>query len=170
MKTSFALSALVLGSLAILIAGCSPAAEPEPAPSPSHVQVSAKTGEELAGEGWAVTVNSAQFDADETVAAANEFNPAAEDGEQYLLVNLTIERTTSPAASPLAIQVKVAAEDDTFHEAAAVAPEQLRLLEPVSPGTPITGNLAYLIPATAAQADVQIHMIGSGSTFVVPIT
>jgi hypothetical protein len=103
----------------------------------------------MAADGWTVTVNSVTPAADAVVAAANEFNPIPQEGHQYVVVNVTYERTAAEPGLPLNVDIHFAAGEDSWEIAPAVVPDQLRLLDAVAAGTSVTGNLAFVVPNDA---------------------
>jgi len=158
--------AALVGVLAL--AGCTPQA-PAPTLTPAPTPTVASIGGALAGEGWTVTVNSVQLDSDTEVIGTNEFNPAPGDGKRYALVNLTLERTRTPAAAPLDVDVAIDVDGEQYREAAAQAPAQLRVLSPVDSGATVTGNLAYLLPADAKSIAVVVTIADSPVPYLVAI-
>lgn len=149
--------------LALGIAGCDTGTSPLPSPTPTQTQPAEPgslqrphpLGTEIEGDGWEVVVNSVVVDASEAIAAANEFNPAPPDGQQYLTVNVTLTRAAPQAGYPFDVEFGyVTADGRTLRESEAVAPERIDLLTELQPDAELTGNIVFLVPSDTADRGV----------------
>ena len=122
-------------------------------------------GDVLTADGWQVTVDTITLDATEAVAAANEFNPQPGAGEQYALVDVTVTRT-GKAQSGLDLGVDLMVDGTSVAPAPAQAPTQLHLLDEFAPGQAVRGQLAYVVPTAADDAQVRVA-IGRHGVFLV---
>lgn len=118
-------------------------------------------GSTLESEGWTLTVNGVNLDANAAVASANEFNEPAPEGQTYILVNVTLTYTGDDAAGETPTQVieYVTAEGNTInsYDAFAVVPEQLDSLTTLYPGASVSGNVGLLVPVdSVAQGTLAI--------------
>lgn len=158
------LLALILATLIAALAACT-APAPRPTPSADPAPATAALGEELRLEEWAVVVTAVDFNATAAVAAANEFNPAPGDGEQYALADVVVTRTGT-ASTGIDLTVSLVIESETIAPAVAVAPTPLHLLSEFTPGTPVSGQVAFLVPAGTDTARVLVSG-GAEQSFLV---
>lgn len=161
------LPSILLVALATALAACSSAAPPRPTASPAPEPIASTAGEALISEDWTVTITGVTFDATDEVAAANEFNPAPEDGQEYALLAATVERAGAPSAA-LDIDITLFVDGQAATPAAVVAPEPLRILAEFTPGTPVNGQLVFAVPAGTNAADVRVS-VGDDRVFQVPV-
>ncbi|SNU01053.1 hypothetical protein SAMN06298212_10655 [Ruaniaceae bacterium KH17] len=110
-------------------------------------------GTELRTDDWTLVVNGVDLDATDAVMAENEFNDPPEDGNVYILVNLTATYTGSDAAGamPWALVEYVSAGGNTFDalsfDTFAVAPDAFDSLTTLYEGASTTGNAILQVPA-----------------------
>ncbi len=99
-------------------------------------------------DGWDVKVNSAEMDANATVAAANQFN-TPEAGKQYVLVNLSITNNSDqPAAAFTNVKfslLPLSGIADDFTLAAGV-PGEISETADMQPGSTATGVMVFEVP------------------------
>lgn len=113
----------------------------------------AALGAPVSSDDWTVTINSVTLDAGEQVAAANQFNDAAAEGTQYILVNYTVTYTGDDAAGQSAAFATtvdyVTAEGVTFDtlDAFVVGPDEIDTLTTLYPGASVTGNDVLQVPS-----------------------
>lgn len=162
------LPALLVAGLLLTtaIGGCAADPAPRPTQSPAPAPSPTAIGASFAGEGWALTVTQVSLDATAEVAAANEFNPEPAAGEQYALVEVTLTRTAEPRDA-LDVDVTLLVKGEQVAPAPAVAPSPLHLLNEFDTGTPVTGQLAFLVPAGTNTAQVQVELSPT-DRFLVP--
>lgn len=114
----------------------------------------APLGAPIEGEDWTVVVNSVDLDANEEVAAENEFNEPADEGTVYISVNVTITYTGNDpdGQSPAFVGIDYVTADgvtvDAF-EKLVVGPDELDSLSPLYEGASATGNRTIQVPAPA---------------------
>lgn len=111
---------------------------------------------------WRVTVNSVTLNANDAVAAKNQFNDAPPAGSQYLLANVTVTYAgTDPQGKTPSISISyVTADGKTLnsYDSATVVPDALDTLSPLYEGASTTGNLAFTVPtASAAQGTLAVQ-------------
>jgi hypothetical protein len=163
------------------VVAAEPAAE-EPAEEPAEEDVAGPVegsrenpyplGTTVSNENWNVTVNSVQLAATEAVLAENIVNPAPDEGDEYILVNVSATYIGNDTGNP-AIDLGfgyVTADGvtitglDTF----AVAPDALDTLTELYNGGSISGNLVFAVPsATAADGTItaRASMLGDDVFF-----
>ena len=111
---------------------------------------------------WRVTVNSVTLNANDAVAAENQFNSAPPAGSQYLLANVTVTYagTDAQGKTPSTSISYVTADGKTLnsYDSATVVPDALDTLSPLYEGASTTGNLAFTVPtASAAQGTLAVQ-------------
>lgn len=115
-------------------------------------------GSEISSSDWAVTINSVDLDANQAVAAANQFNDDPEEGNTYILVNLTAEYIGSDPAGdmPWASVKYVSEQGNTFDssDSFAVAPDSFDSLGTMYEGASESGNIVLEVPAENVGAGV----------------
>lgn len=163
------ITALAVALLAFTLAGCSAPPAPEPTADTGPVVTTASVGDRLESGGWAATIEQVTFAADATVAAANEFNPAPQEGEQYALARITLERTAQNAAIPLDVGFTLTVGGEAHPVAAAVTPEPLNILAEIPAYSETTGTLAFLVPAAADTGEVTVAVSGGSEVFFVKV-
>ncbi|WP_258934511.1 DUF4352 domain-containing protein [Nesterenkonia pannonica] len=109
-------------------------------------------GTEVSSGDWTVTVNSVDLEATDEVMAENQFNEAPEDGQTYILVNITAEYVGSDAEGdmPWASVEYVSPEGNTFTEGDAliVAPDAFDSSPPSTRALPRPGTSPFRSPRT----------------------
>ncbi|RRD60127.1 DUF4190 domain-containing protein [Leucobacter sp. OH1287] len=109
-------------------------------------------GTPLKTEDWTVVVNSVNLDATEAVAAAEEYNDPAPDGQVYILVNMTVTYTGKDSAgqTPSLSVEYINKQGNTFGQydggSFAVPPEKLDTFETLYEGASLTGNILLTVP------------------------
>jgi hypothetical protein len=100
-------------------------------------------------KGWNLKVNSAEMNANATVAAGNEFN-TPDPGKQYVLVNVTITNHSDQPEAPL-VNMKISllpasgvAVDATF---VAGVSGGLDTTAQMQPGASATGTIPFQVPS-----------------------
>ncbi|WP_243859137.1 DUF4352 domain-containing protein [Actinomyces sp. ZJ308] len=116
-------------------------------------------GTEISGKDWKVVINSVTFNANDAVAAANEFNDPPADGKEYVLINYTATYIGNEASgeSPAFVSVDYVTPggvtvDGT--DSIAVAPDALDSLTTLYNGASVTGNIVRAVPIDGAQDGV----------------
>ena len=110
-------------------------------------------GTELSTDEWTVVINSVDLDATEAVLAENEFNDPPQDGNVFILINLTATYTgTDPdGAMPWAHIEYVSAGGNTFDslsfDSFAVAPDPFDSFATLYEGASTSGNIVLQVPA-----------------------
>jgi len=128
---------------------------PPPAASTQQNPIPLGTDVEVAA-GWNLKVNSAELNANATVAAANQFNKP-EPGKQFVLVNVTItNRSDQPSAPFTNLKVSLlppsgVAADSAF---AAAIPGEIDTTAQMQPGASITGVIPFQVPTADVTATV----------------
>lgn len=104
----------------------------------------APLGSEIKTKDWTIVVNSVDLDAASKVVDANPVNTAPEDGEVYVLVNLTVTYNGDERDGdfPMYQLDYVSVEGNSFNAASKllVAPEQLDSFQKMFKGASTTGN------------------------------
>jgi hypothetical protein len=107
-------------------------------------------------KGWSLTVNSAELDANDTAAAANQFN-TPDPGNQFVSVNVSITNNSDQPAAPL-LNVTLSllppsgiAADPAFVAGIAGAIDSMAQMQP---GATATGVVVFEIPAGEVAASV----------------
>lgn len=107
----------------------------------------------ISSSDWDVVINSVNLSASAEVAAANMFNEAAPEGQQYAVVNATVTYKGADSSFPAFVQidyVTATGEVISTWDSLAVAPEPaFSGGQELYAGGSATGNLAFLIPSSA---------------------
>ena len=116
-------------------------------------------GTEISGKDWKVVINSVTFNANDAVAAANEFNDPPADGKQYVLINYTATYIGDDSSGESAAFVSVdyvTADGVTVDgtDSMAVAPDAIDSLTTLYNGASVTGNVVRAVPVDSAQDGV----------------
>ncbi|MBL5974811.1 MAG: hypothetical protein D3X82_13880 [Candidatus Leucobacter sulfamidivorax] len=141
-----------------------PAEEPGTRANPAPIGSTIEDGD------WAVTVNSVNLNANDLIAAENQFNDAADEGYVYILVNITATYNgTNPDGELPWINVEyVTADGNTINglEKLVVEPEAFDMASTLYQGASVTGNKAFHVPtATAGEGTLAVRA-GLGGTKV----
>ena len=111
-------------------------------------------GSTLESEGWTLTVNSVNLDANAAVASENQFNEPAPAGQTYMLVNVTLTYTGDDPAgetpSPTLEYVTVDGNTVNSYDTLVVVPEELDTFSTLYEGASVTGNVGFTVPADSA--------------------
>jgi hypothetical protein len=131
-------------------------AEESAAPASSQASpIPLGTDVEVAAD-WNLKVNSAELDANATMAAANQFN-TPEEGKQYVLVNVSITNNSDQPAAPLTnvtlslLPPSGIAADPSFVAGLSGA---IDIMAQMQPGATATGVVPFEVPAAEAAASV----------------
>lgn len=132
-------------------AGGRPGTRGNPARLGSTVKVDSSAGT----VDWEVTLGPATLDANDDVAAENEFVETAPEGFRYAMVPVTVVYRGTETGTPWAeLSVDFVSADGTAHassESFAVAPSPLTDVNGLAPGASGTGNVVVIVPS----ADVE---------------
>jgi len=115
-----------------------------PASAGSTVQIS-----DNSGPLWNVTVGAATLNANDLVAAENQFNPAADAGTQYVLVPVTFTYVGKQSGTPwIDVDVSfVSAAGTTHDQQFVVVPTPITDIAEMYEGATATGNLVVMAPS-----------------------
>ncbi|MDN4480508.1 DUF4190 domain-containing protein [Demequina muriae] len=114
-------------------------------------------GSVLTNDEVEVTLGTANWAADETVASENQFNDPAADGSTFVILPVTITNVASsePVTPWLELTVFYVAPDGrSFQEASAVIPEDVMDIDDLYEGGTGSGNLLYEIPSEVQEGGV----------------
>ena len=109
-------------------------------------------GTVISSSDWDAVINSVNLSANDAVAAANQFNDPAPEGQQYAVVNVTVNYKGADTGIPAFVQidyVTATGEVISTWDSFAVAPEPSFGGGELYAGGTATGNLAFLIPSSA---------------------
>jgi hypothetical protein len=98
------------------------------------------------GNGWSVTVNSADTDADAEVAAAEEFNEPPAGGKRYVVVNLSATNVGDRPDTP-EVEASLFGSSGVEHDGGnLVTPPEPRFdtVAELEPGGSTEGNLVFI--------------------------
>lgn len=111
-------------------------------------------GESFAYGDWEVTINEVTFNADEQVAAENQFNDPAPEGYSYALINASTTYTGDDSESPMIgtgiAYVTENGETISSTDSLAVVPDALDNSRELYNGGTETGNVGLAIPSDDA--------------------
>lgn len=107
-------------------------------------------GETVSGNDWELTVNDVTFNADDQVAAENEFNDPAPEGASYVLIHVEASYTGADSEMPM-IGTEVAwvtesGETIQAFDSMAIAPEEFDSATELYDGGTEAGNIAIAVP------------------------
>jgi hypothetical protein len=105
---------------------------------------------------WNVKVNSAELDANATVATANQFN-TPQPGNQFVIVNVSITNNSDqPAEVFTNVKLSLLPPSGIAADTAFVAgvPGEIDPIAQMQPGATATGNLVFEVPAAEAATSV----------------
>jgi hypothetical protein len=107
-------------------------------------------------KGWNLKVNSAELNANATVAATNQFT-TPDPGKQFVIVNVTITNNSGEPGEPL-FEMKVSAlppsgigVDRAF---VSGLPDEINTSAQMQPGASMTGALVFEIPSAEVPGTV----------------
>lgn len=109
-------------------------------------------GSTVTTDDWAVTVNSVDFNANEAVAAENQFNDPAAEGTTYILANVTVayQGESDAGEMPWTTVDYVTVDGNTISSGGAVAPDALDTVSDLYQGGSTSGNILFAVPADSA--------------------
>lgn len=116
-------------------------------------------GTKVKNDEWEVTINSVTFGANDAVAAANQFNEAPDEGNEYMLINATMTYigNDSDGGMPAFVGIDYVTADGVTVDSLgtfAVAPDALDSLSTLYNGGSITGNMVIQVPSENATQGV----------------
>jgi len=129
-----------------------------PAPAGSTVEIS-----DNSGPIWNVTLGAATLNANDVIAAENQFNDPADAGSQYVLVPITYTYVGTQTGTPwIDVEVVFVTASGTTHEQEfVVVPSPITDISELYPGGSATGNLVVMVPS----ADIESGAWAIGSLF-----
>ncbi|HIW91543.1 MAG TPA: hypothetical protein H9870_07780 [Candidatus Corynebacterium avicola] len=112
-------------------------------------------GSTVASDGWSVTINSVDLDANEAITAENMFNEPAPEGMTYIMVNATITYTgdSDEGEMPWTTIEYVTVDGNTISQS-GVTPDPLDTVSDLYPGGSTTGNVSLVVPSDTASEGV----------------
>lgn len=115
-------------------------------------------GTTVENDNWALTVNSVNLNGDEIVAASNEFNEPAGEGQKYIIVNVSITmKADDPAGQmPMGTVEYVTADGRTVNtfDTIVVLENGFDNTSTLYQGGTATGDLAFAVPGDTANQGV----------------
>ncbi|MGI9579233.1 MAG: DUF4352 domain-containing protein, partial [Microthrixaceae bacterium] len=111
------------------------------------------------GNGWLVTVNSANTSANTAVAAAEAFNDPPESGKRYVVVNLSATNNSAESDSP-EIDVSLFGASGEEHDGGnLVTPPEPRLdtVTELDPGQSTEGNLVFVVDSDESDLALRLQ-------------
>lgn len=120
------------------------------------------------GDGWRLRVDGVTPQADDAVAAANQFNAPPPPGRHFVLVRVTLTYGVDGAdekANPLVL-VRVVGPSNvavSWSDTVVVAPDALNVTADVVRGSSITGNLAFAVTDDDAARLLLYASVGFGN-------
>lgn len=122
----------------------------EPAGEAGSRENPLQLGETVASEDWAVTINSVTFDADDQVAAENQFNDPAPEEHSYALVHSDATYTGEDSDMVMmGVEIAYVADSgETINawDSMAIAPDELDSAAELYNGGSASGNVALAVP------------------------
>lgn len=112
-------------------------------------------GSTVSGDGWSVTINSVDLDANDAIAAENQFNEPAPEGMTYIMVNATIAYTgdSDEGEMPWTTIEYVTVDGNTISQS-GVTPDALDTVSDLYAGGSTTGNVSLVVPADTVSEGV----------------
>ena len=115
-------------------------------------------GSSVESKEWSYKINSVELNGTDAVLAANTFNDAPSDGQQYMLINVTATYNGNDpeGATPFGSVAYVSADGNTFasHDTLAVAPDAFDQMTTLYEGASTTGNIAIAVPSEGIENGV----------------
>lgn len=99
--------------------------------------------------GWNLKVNSAELDANATVAAVNEFF-TPDPGNQYVLVNVTLTNTSDQPDEPwINLKVSLLSPSGVAQDPEILIglPNEIDTMAQLQPGASLTGDVPFQVPS-----------------------
>ena len=114
---------------------------------------------EISSKDWKVVINSVTFNANDKVAAANQFNESPAEGKEYVLINYTATYIGNDPAgeTPAFVLVDFVTPDGVTIDGAdsiAAAPDAIDTLTTLFNGASVSGNVVRAVPSANAQDGV----------------
>ena len=114
---------------------------------------------EISSKDWKVVINSVTFNANDAVAAANQFNEPPAEGKEYVLINYTATYIGNDPAgeTPAFVLVDFVTADGVTIDGAdsiAAAPDAIDSLTVLYKGASVSGNVVRAVPSANAQDGV----------------
>lgn len=107
-------------------------------------------GETVSNGTWEVTLNDVTLNADDQVAAENEFNETAPEGHHYALVNISVtylgDDSEVPALDVDVAHVSGSGETSAWHDTVVVTPDEFDMASELYEGGTEEGNIALAVP------------------------
>ena len=114
---------------------------------------------EISSKDWKVVINSVTFNANDAVAAANQFNEPPAEGKEYVLISYTATYIGNDPAgeTPAFVLVDFVTADGVTIDGAdsiVVAPDAIDSLTVLYKGASVSGNVVRAVPSASAQDGV----------------
>ncbi|GAA3285150.1 DUF4190 domain-containing protein [Nesterenkonia halobia] len=107
-------------------------------------------GETASAGDWEITINDVIFDADEQIAAENQFNEEAPEGSSYALIDTTVTYTGDESESiVMGVSVDYVADSGetlSWTDSMATAPNELDISQELYNGGSAQGNVVIAVP------------------------
>lgn len=140
--------------------------------NPAPIGTTVKVTEMSGADSYTVAVGPVNLNANEAVAAENQFNTPAKDGFQYIMFPVTytyVGKTTGTPAIDVSIDFVSAA--GTTHKALdsmVVVPNALNAVNELYPGATATGNVAIMVPSADIEKGTLVvsDILGSNKFFL----
>lgn len=115
-------------------------------------------GTEISSEDWKIVINSVTLNANDQVAAANEFNNPPAEGNEYILVNYTVTYTgDDPSGSMPLESVEYVTPGGVSIDSTstfAVASDEIDTLTTLYNGGSVTGSTVLEVPSDGVENGV----------------
>lgn len=121
----------------------------EPAGAVGSREDPAAVGDEIVADNWTVVINSVEMDATSEVEDASMLNGEPEEGNQYMLANLTATYTGEDKGNTLEVSVAFVSSSGEVYKSSdslVVAPEPQFLMDELYTDASDTGNVAIEVP------------------------
>ena len=114
------------------------------------------------GDGWELTVNSANPDATQVLLAENMFNEVPPAGYTYYLVDVTLTNISDDMqGSALGVTLNAVGDSNVAYEDCwSVLPNELDIFVDIFPEGSIQGNICFLVPINDAETGVLLYAEG----------
>lgn len=101
------------------------------------------------GDGWTLTINGSNLDAEADVIAASDFNDPAPDGQVYVLIDTTIAYDGDEASGSLfSVDLNLVGDSNVSANdscSASSLPDEIDTFADIFPGGSVSGNLCFLV-------------------------
>lgn len=119
-------------------------------------------GETVSNGTWEVTVQDITLNADDQVAAANEFNDEAPEGAQYALVKISATYLGDDSEFPMTdvdiAHVSGSGETSAWYDSIAVAPDEFDMSRELYEGGTEEGNIALAVPQEDEEGTFRVRL------------